>query len=82
MLITELKEQLANPDRTHRNMADARGTRPIAIGVELHRQIDMELVLQDRARGYRLTKRAFVEEAVQRYLDELKQLRAQYSDDV
>lgn len=54
---------------------DSRGTRPIAIGVELHHQIDMELVLQDQERGYRITKRAFVEKAVQKYLDELKQTR-------
>lgn len=54
---------------------DSRGTRPIAIGIDLHRQIDLELVLQDQARGYRITKRAFVEEAVRKYLDEIKHQR-------
>jgi len=61
---------------TRQTNGDARGTRPIAIGVELHHQIDMELVLQDQSRGYRMTKRAFVEEAVQKYLEELKNNRS------
>ena len=61
---------------TRQMNGDSRGTRPIAIGVELHHQIDMELVLQDQSRGYRMTKRAFVEEAVQKYLEELKNNRS------
>jgi hypothetical protein len=61
---------------TRQTNGDSRGTRPIAIGVELHHQIDMELVLQDQSRGYRMTKRAFVEEAVQKYLEELKNNRS------